>query len=502
MQVQKKEYDIVIVGSGASGGVMAKELSPLCKQGAKIALLEWGPKLKPEEYSGHELEMVSRLYFEGGGVLTEDRSITIAMGKAYGGSTVVYTGTSFIIPEEILEDWAVPGLEFADIEARSNKYFEENNVHLTPPELINENNSLFKEACEKLGYSVGQFPVNIRNCKGAGVCNLGCPNDAKMGTHVVQLPEAEKNGVEVITNCKVDRLGEKRCYAHVRNPDFGFPSPWEEGLYEIKAKQVVLCAGAIHTPALIQKSQLPVQSQVLGKYITLHPALILVGQHDRTITNYHGHPKSYFSDQFVKSDRFIIETCMYFPFMTSKSLTGYGSEHAQIMEDMRKLQQILVLAFDEPERDNYITIDKKGNPVVHYTLSNKTKDALFRSMVTCAKILFASGAKRVNAPAGTKFFIEDSEQGSLEQLMSRERMKPGKVSISSAHIMGGCRMGTNPENSVTDSFGNVRGVPWLRVADASLFPKCSEVNPYITIMALADRIAENIRENAGELLGK
>jgi choline dehydrogenase-like flavoprotein len=59
--------------------------------------------------------------------------------------------------------------------------------------------------------------------------------------------------------------------------------------------------------------------------------------------------------------------------------------------------------------------------------------------------------------------------------------------------MGGCRMGADPETSVTDAWGSVHGVPWLSVADASLFPRCSEINPYLTIMALADRVAQTVR---------
>jgi len=81
-----------------------------------------------------------------------------------------------------------------------------------------------------------------------------------------------------------------------------------------------------------------------------------------------------------------------------------------------------------------------------------------------------------------------------------DRLKAGKVSLASAHVMGGCRMGEEIDSSVTDSWGQVHGLPWLYVADASIFPRCSEVNPYITIMALADRIAEHIRSGARELL--
>lgn len=70
---------------------------------------------------------------------------------------------------------------------------------------------------------------------------------------------------------------------------------------------------------------------------------------------------------------------------------------------------------------------------------------------------------------------------------------PGKVSVSAAHLQGGCGMGRSAEDSVTDARGGVHGVPWLYVADASLFPNSVEINPYLTIMALADRVAERIR---------
>ena len=61
-------------------------------------------------------------------------------------------------------------------------------------------------------------------------------------------------------------------------------------------------------------------------------------------------------------------------------------------------------------------------------------------------------------------------------------------------------MGSDPSDSVTDSYGRVHGHPWLSVADASLFPNSLEINPYVTIMALADRVAQRIREEVSALL--
>jgi choline dehydrogenase-like flavoprotein len=495
----ERAFDIVIIGSGAGGGTVAKELGALCREGVSVAVLEWGTKLREHEYTGREAEMADKLYFDSGGVLTRDRAMTLAFGRAYGGSTVVYTGTSLALPEAVLARWAVPGLEFADLRRRSEKYLGENNVHPLADAELNDNNRLFLTACRQLGYRVSQFPINVKGCRGAGVCNLGCPNAAKQGTHRVQLPAAERAGVEVITNCRVERIGERECIATVANPAFGEPSRWPEGRYLIRAKAIVVAAGAVNSPALLLRSHLPVRLPALGRYFTTHPALILVGEHERPITNFHGHPKSYYCDEFVDSHGFLLETCMYFPFTTAKNLIGFGAQHSELMRRMDRMQMILVLAVDPALAHNRVRIDRSGEPIVDYTVSEGVLDALVASQKAAARIFFAAGCGRVHAPAGTRFFIAASERHRLDELITRDAFKLGKVSISSAHLMGGCRMGGGPATSVTDAWGQVHGVPWLFVADASLFPAAAEINPYVTIMALADRVAERVCARLPEL---
>jgi choline dehydrogenase-like flavoprotein len=216
----ERSFDVVIVGSGAGGGTVAQALAPACREGLRVAVLEWGPKLREDEYTGREAEMAEKLYFDSGGVLTRDRTMTLAFGRAYGGSTVVYTGTSLPLPPDVLGRWGVPGLNHDDLLARSKKYMTQNNVHILEEDRINDNNRLFAQACRRLGYRVEQFPINVKGCKGSGLCNLGCPNAAKQGTHRVQLPAAAAAGVEVITNCKVERIGSREC-VDGREPTLG-----------------------------------------------------------------------------------------------------------------------------------------------------------------------------------------------------------------------------------------------------------------------------------------
>jgi choline dehydrogenase-like flavoprotein len=238
----------------------------------------------------------------------------------------------------------------------------------------------------------------------------------------------------------------------------------------------------------------------LGHGFTCHPAIIMIAEHNQTITNFVGHPKSFYLDQFAESDRFLLETCMYFPFTTAKAMAGFGEEHSRFMRVFPRLQMILVLACDEVEAHNRVSVDRSGHPVVHYRFTPEVVRGLVRGAITSAKIFFAAGAARVHLPVAQFPTIERAEAEHLDQIAEHPDFKPGKLPISAAHLQGGCAMGRGPADSVTDAYGRVHGIPWLFVADSSLFPNSLEINPYLTIMALADRVAETIRKEAHTLL--
>jgi choline dehydrogenase-like flavoprotein len=486
----ERTVDVVIVGSGAGGGTVAQEIAPLVRDGLKVVLFEQGARLEDHEFDGSELEMSADLYEDGGGFLTADGAMTLAFGRAYGGSTVVYTGTSLIAPGRVIRRWSVPGLEVADIEQRSRKFMAQNGVHFLPRVLLNENNKLFAEGCVRAGFHAEQFPLNL----------LGCPNAAKMGTHRVQLPNAEAQGVEVVTRAEVLRLEDHAAVVRVTPAPAGRkgrPSSWAPGEYRVTARMIVLCGGAVGTPALLLRSPATAAIAHVGHGFTCHPAHILVAEHDRPITNDVGHPKSYYVDRAAE-DGYVLETCMYFPFVTAKNLTGFGNEHAQFMRRFPRLQMILVLACDRAIPENRVTVDKSGRPVVHYTFTPAVIRSFVAATRAAARIFFAAGALRVHAPEAEPTAIDRRDAYRLDDLIRDDYFLAGRTSVSAAHLMGGCGMGRG-EGSVTDSRGRIAGFPWLRVADASLFPDALEINPYLTIMALADRVAEGIRREIGAL---
>lgn len=488
--------DVAIVGSGAGGGTVAQALAPLVAQGKRVLVFEKGPRFRDSDFTGRELEMASALYAGEGGVLTAEGTMTLAYAEGYGGSTIVYTGTSLVAPARVIQRWEVPGLSFDDLAARSRRYAGENNVHLLPASLLNENNRLFADGAALAGYEAEQFPLNLRGCRGSSLCNLGCPNSAKQGTHRVQLPSAERQGVEVITRAEVVSIGERSLAVSVSaRPDRGKGTDpeWEPGEYSVHAEQVVLAGGVMGTVPLLLRSRLPGLPSRVGAGFTCHPAHILVAEHPAPISNDVGHPKSYYLDR-AEAEGFVLETCMYFPFTTAKNLTGFGPSHSALMKAFPRLQMILVLACDRVTRRNRITADAAGRPVVHYRFTPDVVRSMVQATRAATRIFFAAGAVRVHAPSADPPLLEAADANRLDERIQERHFLPGTISVSAAHLMGGCGMGASAADSVTDSWGRVHGRPWLRIADASLFPDALQINPYLTIMALADRVAEGILE--------
>jgi choline dehydrogenase-like flavoprotein len=271
------------------------------------------------------------------------------------------------------------------------------------------------------------------------------------------------------------------------------------GTYRVRAGVVVVAGGSVGSSALLLRSGFGKHLPMLGKRFTCHPAFILVGEHEQAISNFVGHPKSFYVDR-AEQDGYVLETCMYFPFVTAKNLTGFGEQHSRFMRAFPRLQMILVLACDRAVPQNYITVDRRGRPVVHYHFTREVIRSLVHATRASAQIFFAAGAVRVHAPVAEPHVIETWEEERIDRRITEEYFVEGKTTLSAAHLMGGCSMGRDSSDSVTDAWGRVHGLPWLRVADSSLFPDALQINPYLTIMSLADRVAEKVKEDIGSIL--
>lgn len=488
------DYDLVIVGSGAGGGTVASRLIPLAQAGARIALIEAGPHYTRDYFTQREIEMMGLLW-RGGAWPTQDGAITMATGKGVGGSTMMYTGVTFRMPDAVLQDWDLPGLTPEDMAPRFDRLEREIHVIEPTPDMINDNNRLFQEGCDRLGYTVEKIPLNLKGCQQNGFCNVGCISGGKQGTLEVQIPQAVAGGIDLIPNCHVRAVHDRSLSVEVGETPAGtHAGPWAAGAHTVRAKRVVLSAGAPGTPALLLRSGFGERFDALGRYFTLHPALTVYGVYPEVIKNYRGFPKTYYTPQFSTSEHFYLETAFYYPFITTKHLGLWGQELKDLMRSYNRMMTQIILNHDPSLPTNRILIDKQGNPELHYTLAPESIESLCKAQIAATRIFFAAGCEQVIMPCANRPVFRRGEvaDNALADFIHPGNFLANRTPVASAHPQGGCRMGTDPATSVTDSLGRVHGHDWLYVADGSLFPTGARVNPYLSIMAFADRIAEHL----------
>ena len=492
------EADVAIVGSGAGGGTVAERLAVLCEQGARVLLLEAGPHYTRDYFTQRVAEMSQTLFNQGGGFATLDGAIIMTQGRMVGGSTGVYTGVTFRVPDRVLEeDWQVPGVTPEDLAPRFDRIEERINVVAPQDELVNPHNRLFRKGVEALGWECRTIRLNLKGCKKYGFCNLGCASGGKQGTLEVEVPRATSRGVRLVPNALVRRVaGEGLLDVRIREAPAGSePGPEEPGEVRVEAKKIVLAGSTTGSPGILLNSPAFRRLPTLGRFVTLHPATTVYGIHPEPVNGHLGFPKTYYCDQFSDSEGHYIETAFYYPMMTAKSIDAWGAAHRSIMRRYTHLMSCILLVHDRAEAHNRVLLGGGGVPQIKYRLSRESLQSLARSQRRTAEIFFAAGCDEVHLGLSSKILLDRDDQRNLDAYISADHFRSGKTSINSAHLMGGCRMGEDPEKSVCDGRGRVHGTDWLYVADGSLFPSCSHVNPYLTIMALADRVAEGILES-------
>lgn len=497
----QSHYDVVIIGSGAGGGTAADVITRAAP-GGDVLLLEGGPLWTHERFNERERDM-ARLYFSRGAKFSKQMTIGVAAGHAVGGSTLVYTGVSFRPPEEVIATWRERfGLSFLSddfVDSTLDAIEDDLNVHALPRDWDNDNNRLFKDACDELGIPAKRLRINVDGCEELGFCNLGCRVGAKQGTLEVQLPRAEERGLSLVHNAWVDRITRDTVHFTVHEPKPRTePNVVPEGPHTVMADQIVVAAGALNTPALLLRSQdgLGIQNDAIGRYLTLHPAYNVNAIYPEDINNYRGFPKTWYVDAFSDAEGYYLETSFYFPGVTAKNLPHFGAVHERFMRRYRQMMSILILAHDDPQPGNRITIDGDGQPVVDYTVSAEVKTSLVKALRRSARIFMAAGCEEMMLPGSQKTVLTPADEPNLESLITEASLSFHRSPLSSAHPQGGARMGSDPTESVVTPQGHLHGIDNVFVADASLFPTSTKVNPYETVMLLATHVARQVAGRA------
>lgn len=496
------EADVVIVGSGAGGGVAAEIMT---QAGLSVIIIEAGPLKSSESFNMEERRAYPNLYQQAASMKTKDKAIGIFQGRAVGGSTTVNWTTSIRTPEKALAFWAeeksVTGLSkaalapwFAQMEQRLNI----DRWEFEP----NRNNMVLKQGCEALGWEHTVIKRNVTGCWNTGYCGMGCPVNAKQSMLVTTIPAALERGATLVSRAKVAKI------EYHQDKIFGLKAhALSETLKPtgvellFKAKHYILSAGAIHTPVLMMRSKFPDPHQIIGKRTFLHPTVFSGALFNDAINGHSGAPQSIYSDQFVWQNGvagelgYKLEVPPVHPILIASKTLGYGQSHAELMAQFNQLQVTIALI-----RDGYHP-DSQGGQVVltangftlDYPLSDAFWGAARRAFASMAELQFAAGAQKVlPISEGMPFLSSWTE---AKQAIADMHLAPLQTVVASAHVMGGCPMGEDPKLAMVNSEGRSHYFDNLSVMDGSIFPTSLGANPQLSIYGITARNATLLADN-------
>jgi len=440
--------DVAVIGSGAGGAVVAKELA---EAGARVVIVEEGVAHDAAEFTARPRDMLPRLYRDAAQHATIGRPpILLPLGKAVGGTTLVNSGTCFRTPDRVLARWREEfGLDL-DLAPHFERVERELNVVRVPPELAGANAHVARRGAEALGWSGGFVERNVRGCAGSGVCAFGCPTNAKQHVGVTYIPKAHAAGATTYTGVTARRIGRGGVEATTGGG----------GRLGVEAERIVVAAGAIHTPALLARNRLG--NRNLGRHLSLHPATAAFAVMPEVIDMARGVPQSYFIDEFA-SEGIMLEGIAGPPDYVAMGLPVAGERHRELMEDYRHLAQFGLMISDDT-RGRVHSLG--GRPVVRYDLTETDAARVRTGLQRLDELFRAAGATSVLLPPAHK--------------------------LIAFHPLGSARMDARPGHGVLDAHQRVHGTDNVYVCDGSAVPSSLGVNPQITIMTLATRLAAHL----------
>jgi len=484
--------DVVVIGSGASGAVMAYELS---RDGAKVVVLEAGPYIPSTQFTEHTPTAFETLYQDHGNQTNTTGDLIVLQGKCIGGSTVVNAAVCFRTPDQVLEHWRTEhGLENLSPEALA-PYFEkvERNlsIHQNEPHEVNYNGRLLLEGAAKVGIPASPTTRNVRNCALSGHCLAACRTDRKQSMLVTYLPWASELGATILsgTRAATFEVTGRRITA-VNAVATG--ADGREKSVRVEAGLVVVAAGPIQTPLLFQKNELANSSGQVGLNFACHPSLAVFGEHTSSIYGWVGASITAHAGDIESplAGGYLIEAGAADPVSTSSSVDGgVGPDFVHFMQQSKNMQSAVTLIHDHNVGRVYLGDD--GQKKIEYDLDDRDFESMRRALQGTARIYFAAGAKRVFLPTTRRTTIESADE--IDSVINSLTNGKHKYRLTSYHPQGTMRMGADPTKSVVAPDGRCHDLDNVYVPDASLFPSSIMVNPQVTVYTMASYIADEIK---------
>ena len=482
--------DVVVVGTGAGGALVG---ALLAEQGHDVLFVEEGSYFGTPSFNPYVTESVPRLYRDASAtVIAGVPPIPYIEGRCVGGSTTINGGMTWRTPGKVIDVWHKKTGLSELTEKALEPYFEavERDISAKAqlPESLGEDSRIMREGSAKLGWSYLHNHRNQHNCVGANNCVLGCPTGAKQSTLVSYMPRAFARGARCLTEVRVEKLIIEggRCVG-VEAYALDRKTRIQKRPLKIRGNAVVVACGAVQTPLLLQVHKLGRPSKLLGENFTCHPNVKVVGIYDEKLDAWKGVSQAGQVREFEKRGIKLAEN-MVPPGALASQLPVHGQEVWELLQDYNKMALTGVII--EDSTTGSVKRAPFGLGGARYMLTDFDHERLLEGATRLAELHFAMGAKKVLLP-----FAHMHMAHSVDELkkINVKSIPKSTMDMFTVHLMGTAQMGSRPERSVVDPSGQLWDLPGCYVADASILPSFTAVNPQVSIMALAMLVASRIK---------
>lgn len=491
---QQFEADVIVVGSGASGAVVACELAAA---GQDVLIIEEGPWFPSEELQTMRPSESLRHVWREGALsaafgIGNSPMINVTMGRCVGGSSVLTGGVCFRTPGYVLNDWVrdhgLAGYNEADLDPYFSEVEEAIHVEDVPVAMRSKATTLWADGARQMGVEIKSNRRNTKNCDGCSRCNFGCPKGAKMSVDMNYLPRALRHGARILSDCLVEKVLTQGGRAiGIRGRLYNRGGKKRGDRVEIRAKRVVLAAGAAHSPVILKNSGIGRESGQVGRNLTLHPSFRMIARFEERVDGWKGAMQSAHSDHW-EDEGITMMSVFTPPSVVVSALPGFGPKFREYTSQLPYLAMFGGLLHDDPS--GRVRRGPGREPLMTYRMSDRDRAKLPKIVRRLGEAYLKAGAVELFLP----ILGHDSVTADEFRAMDLDAVPARRYEVSSQHPLGTTRMGGSPEHSVVNEDGKCWGVDDLYVVDGGVLPTSLGVNPQLSIMTVALRMARRIAE--------
>jgi len=482
-----ESIEVAVIGSGSGGGVAAN----LLNENYEVGIFEKGSyangEINNETFGYHNFYETYAMQ------QTRGYKVLLLAGSGVGGGTSINWTTSLRTPDNVLSEW--------DSLTGQNNYFNsssfKSSMDFVCQQLnVSEANNRIPKKEVKLAEGLSQndisykiIPRNTNNdqCLESGFSTFGHSDESINSSYKTWFPEDKFNSQNVYSNTSVKYLTISNGRAtHINVEKNG-------NVQQIAVDKVVLAAGSLNTPKILLNSGY--KNKHLGQHLKLHPVSGVAGKFSEEQRPWAGTMQGIYSDDnlFMKDNYgYLLEglpmhPSLFFPFFPNNS-DNFGD----FIKSYNYWSGSIVLTSDKSSGS---IINKNPQHLWDYNLNDFDHSNLLHGLENLVRANYSAGAEEIMVAASPTMHWKKSSNVNIEDFINKIRAiknEPFRILLGSAHQMGTARINPNPEHGVVGLDGKVHGLENVYIVDASTFPRCSGVNPMISIQSMSHFLMSKI----------